>query len=78
MFTKQKTVTGTVWLHDSGMIWICYYDFARRPFFQAYRAIEKPKAGQMPWAVKNKRISKEGFATLDDAIQEAEQSFKAA
>ena len=32
----------------------------------------------MPWAVNNKRISEEGFATLDEAIQEAEQSFEAA
>jgi hypothetical protein len=78
MFTKQETDTGTVWMHDSGMIWIRHYDLVSRPFFQAYRALKKPKAGQMPWAVNNKRISEEGFATLDEAMQEAEQSFEAA
>jgi hypothetical protein len=73
MFTKQESPTGTVWMHDSGMIWIRHYDLVNHPFFQAYRALRKPKAGQMPWAVDNKKIGTErGFMTLDQAIQEAE------
>ena len=76
MFTKQESPTGTLWMHDSGMIWIRHYDLVSRPFFQAYRALEKPKKGQMPWAVNNKKISEKGFATLDETIKEAEQSLE--
>lgn len=62
-------------MHDSGMIWIRHYDLVSHPFFQAYRALKKPKLGQMPWAVDNRKIGTErGFETLDQAMQEAENA----
>jgi len=77
MFTKQESNTGPVWMHDSGLIWIRHYDLVSRPFFQAYRALKKPKSGQMPWCVNNKKIGTDhGFATLEEAMQEAENRFQ--
>lgn len=73
MFTMIETATLPAWVHNKYPVWIRHYPHGRTPYWQAYRSLKKPKVGQMPWAVDNKRIGpEEGFKTLDEAVQACE------
>jgi hypothetical protein len=77
MFKMTETNTIPAWVHNEHPVWIRYYPLARTPYWQAYRSLKKPKAGQMPWAVDNKKIGDEnGFKTLEDAEQNALEFIK--
>ena len=69
--------TGKVWQHKSEPVWIVCYEEIRAPnyirptFYQAYRSVKKPPPGRTPWSVDNRRLSPDGFATLEAAMAAA-------
>lgn len=60
-------------VHQTKAVWIRHYPLdPRGESWQAYRSLHKPKKGQSPWAVDNKRIGSEsGFRSYAEAEKAA-------
>lgn len=65
-----------VWLRPDAPVWIVLFEaipgYSTSEHYRAYRAVEKPKPGRMPWTVDNRSLNKDGYATLAAAMAAAE------
>jgi len=77
-FHTVERFDGTVWMHNTKPMWIVFYPYTSNPrasYYQAYRPadyVTVPK-GRMPWTVDNRRLSTDGFNTLEEAMNAIEE-----
>lgn len=64
------------WLRIGKPVWVVLYEaipgYSSMDIYRAYKALHEPKPGQMPWAVDNRSLNKDGFASLASAMAAAE------
>lgn len=65
-----------VWVAPNQPAWVVVYPKGpgnpNHDIYRAYKSLWQPKKGQMPWAVDNRSLSKDGFRSLAEAIAAAE------
>lgn len=72
-FKRVYRPFGSVLQHKSAPVWIVHYPAtsATAEHWSAYRAVEHVRAGRDPWSVVNRSLQKDGFRTLDAALEAA-------
>lgn len=74
-FTKVQRPTDDVMLHMDAPVYVVHYPatYARAEHWQAYRAVAHLPRGRFPWTVDNRKLSQDGFPTLEAALQAADE-----